>query len=149
MGMAAMQMTPDGINADDFIRFVFSLLDEHAVKRIKACEPELRELFDKSKNKRRTQRVVLEAVATLVTGPKHGEELLKKTPAILMALYEIDLLEEPEVVKWHAGLSADDEGSFHSVAWREKVREAAKPFIEWLEKAEEESSEEESHFDRK
>ena len=100
-----------------------SALDEHAVQRIKKTEDELKEIFDGSSNKPKTQQVILEAVATLVTG-KHSDALLKKTPAILMALYEIDLLEEAAVVKWHAKLADADEG-FHSLEWREKVREAA------------------------
>ena len=99
---------------------------------------QLKEIFDGSSNKPKTQQVILEAVATLVTG-KHSDALLKKTPAILMALYEIDLLEEAAVVKWHAKLADADEG-FHSLEWREKVREAAAPFLKWLETAEEESS---------
>ena len=62
--------------------------------------------------------------------------MLKKTPAILMALYDLDLLEEEEVVKWHAHAPGerDEAGS--------KVREAADPFIKWLREAEEGSGEE-------
>ena len=138
MGMEVMKMQSDGLNTDDFVRFTFGLLDEHAVQRIKKIEDELKEIFDGSSNKPKTQQVILEAVATLVTG-KHTDALLKKTPAILMALYEIDLLEEAAVVKWHAKLADADEG-FHSLEWREKVREAAAPFMKWLETAEEESS---------
>ena len=138
MGMEVMKMQSDGLNTDDFVRFTFGLLDEHAVQRIKKIEDELKEIFDGSSNKPKTQQVILEAVATLVTG-KHSDALLKKTPAILMALYEIDLLEEAAVVKWHAKLADADEG-FHSLEWREKVREAAAPFLKWLETAEEESS---------
>ena len=56
--------------------------------------------------------------------------MLKKTPAILMALYDLDLLEEEEVVKWHAHAPGErDEAG-------RKVREAAEPFIKWLREAE-------------
>ena len=62
--------------------------------------------------------------------------MLKKTPAILMVLYDLDLLEEEEVVKWHAHAPGErDEAG-------RKVREAAEPFIKWLREAEAESGEE-------
>jgi translation initiation factor 5 len=64
--------------------------------------------------------------------------MLKKTPAILMALYEIDLLAEDVALKWHGKEpGAQDEAG-------RQVREAAAPFIEWLKTAPEESSEESS-----
>ena len=77
-----------GVPTDDLLTFVFeSLLDEHAVQQIKTCAPLLREFFGASTDKRRTQRAVLRGVTNLVTVPKHGVLMLKKTPAILMALY--------------------------------------------------------------
>ena len=176
-------MCRKGVPVDDLLGFVFeTLLDERAVKQIKECARALRDLFDDSADKLRTQRAILKGVANLVTLPKHGEAMLKKTPAILMALYvprpqephephephrpvpvpvpgpvpvpvppvggtasstrspspsdgprryEIDLLEEAVVVKWHP---VDDAGK--------RAHEAAAPFIKWLEDAEEDSSEE-------
>ena len=83
-------MPNDFLLADLFEMF----FDQHAVTQIKACAPALRELFDGSGDKRRTQRLVLDGVVSLVTAPmgklpkgKAPEsKLLKKTPAILMAL---------------------------------------------------------------
>ena len=60
---------------------------EHAVKQLTACALALRELFDASAGKLRTQRALLLAVAKMVTAPRHGEAMLEKTPAILMTLY--------------------------------------------------------------
>ena len=78
---------PKAVPAEDLLGSVFEmLLDKHAVKQINACAPALRVLFAASADKARTQEAVLEGVITLVTAPKHGKEMLKKTPAILMAL---------------------------------------------------------------
>lgn len=85
--VCAQDMPTDFLLGDVFEMF----FDEHAVKQIQACGSALRELFDGSDDKRRTQRVILDGVVSLVTAPmgmapKHGEAMLKKTPAILMAL---------------------------------------------------------------
>ena len=122
---------------DDLLSLIFeTLLEEGAVKQIKECAWLLRGLFDASADQRRTQRVVLKGVTTLVTKKGQGEGMLKKTPAILMVLYDLDLLEEEEVVKWHTHAPGErDEAG-------RKVREAADPFIKWLREAEEGSGEE-------
>ena len=77
-----------GVPVDELFGFIFEgLLDERAIKQIKECSSLLRGLFDASPDKRRTQRAILKGVASLVTAPKYGDVLLKKTPAILMTLY--------------------------------------------------------------
>lgn len=75
-------------------------------------------------------------MTALVTAVEHGAAMLKKTPAILMALYEIDLLEEEEVLKWAAKSPGpkDDAGR--------QARAAAAPFVTWLQEAEEDTGEE-------
>ena len=124
-----------GAPIDDLIQFIFeSLLDQRAVEQIKECAVLLKGLCDASEAKIRTQQAVLKGVTSLVTEPKHGDAMLKKTPAILMALYDNDLIEEAVVVKWHA----HPLGQSHEAG--RKVREAAAPFIQWLAEAEEESS---------
>ena len=52
--------------------------------------------------------------------------------------YDSDLVEESVVVKWYNQASQKDDAG-------RKVREAAAPFIEWLAKAEEESSADEAN----
>ena len=78
-------MSTDLLLGDVFEMF----FDQHAATQIQACAPALRELFDRSDDKRRTQRVILDGVVSLVTAPMGKApkaKLLKKTPAILMAL---------------------------------------------------------------
>ena len=185
-----------GMPTDFLLGDVFEIfLDEDAATQIKVCAPALRELFDGSEDKRRSQRVVLDGVVSLVTAPmgmapKNGAAMLKKTPAILMALcilppnsplplphpypsdpciryrspspnpqrptraacsvptcmshlccvlgpgsYDIGLLEEAAVVEWCAQTVVQQDGAF------KKVREAASPFIKWLQEATERSAE--------
>ena len=79
-----------GVPTDDLIGFIFEgLLDQRAVKQIKECASVLRGILDAAADKRRTQRAVLQGVTNLVTAPKHGDGMLKKTPTILMALYAL------------------------------------------------------------
>ena len=127
---------------DDILGFMFETLGEeswlqgdreHALKQIKECAPALRELFGASADKRRTQSSFLKAVTTLVTAPKHGGAMLKKTPKILEALYDYGLLEHDVVLKWHAQKPMHDAGK--------KIRMAASPFIKWLRGPEEEEEE--------
>lgn len=88
-----------------------------------------------------------------VTGEKHQKSLLggierligisfpslvPKVPVILKLLYDEDLLDEDVILKWGAKPSkryVDKETS-------KKIKKEAKPFLTWLEEAEEESSEE-------
>lgn len=89
-----------------------------------------------------------------VTGEKHQKSLLggierligisfptllPKVPVILKLLYDEDLLEEDVILKWGSKPSkryVDRETS-------KKIKKEAKPFLSWLEEAEEESSDEE------
>ena len=76
-----------GVPPDDLFDSVFDeLLDVHAVKQLVVCAPALRELFNASKDKKRTQRAILACVTGMVTAPKHGDGLLKQTSAILTTL---------------------------------------------------------------
>lgn len=62
------------------------------------------------------------------------KEYAKETPLVLKALYDADAAEEEAVIKWYNGGEGGDP----------KIRELAKPFINWLETAEESSEEESS-----
>lgn len=60
--------------------------------------------------------------------------LLPRTPLILKHLYEMDLLEEDPIIEWYAELN-------DALGPTKKVREAATPFVSWLQQAESESEE--------
>ena len=124
-----------GVPVANLIGFIFdSLLNENAVMQITECAPLLKGLYEASPDKRSTQQAILSGVAGLVTSAAHGGALIKKTPAILMALYDLDLIEEAEVLKWHAQAPGEEGDA------GKRAREAAASFIKWLREAEEESS---------
>ncbi|ORZ03601.1 domain found in IF2B/IF5-domain-containing protein [Syncephalastrum racemosum] len=85
------------------------------------------------------QKALLGGVERLV-GLEHKDKLLKKLPVILMKIYDLDVVEDDVFIKWGEKPSkryVDKDTS-------KEVKAAAKPFIEWVANAEEESSEEES-----
>lgn len=124
-----------GAPPDKLLGYVFeSLLDVHAAEQIKEWATLLRGLLDESADKGRTRRLVLQGVVDLVNAPIHGEGMLAMTPKILMALYDIDILDEATLLRWHAQAAGQEGGA------GAKAREAAAPLIRWLKEAEEEES---------
>jgi translation initiation factor 5 len=63
-----------------------------------------------------------------------NQGLLKQTTKYLKFLYDADLTEEQAVLKWYS--LGSEEGELNA------VKKKAKPFVEWLETADEESDEE-------
>jgi hypothetical protein len=56
---------------------------------------------------------------------------VKKSAGYVKTFYDLDLIVEQSIRKWHATATEDD-----------TIRKAMKPFMEWLDTAEEESEEE-------
>lgn len=64
--------------------------------------------------------------------------LIAKVPQILLAFYNKDLLGEAEIIKWGSKVSK----KYVPKDVSKTVRKAAKPFVKWLQEADEESDEE-------
>ena len=69
-----------------------------------------------------------------------AKNLLARTPIILQALYENDILEEEAILKW---ADSAPESSYITREVAVAVRDAAKPFSDWLKEAESDSDEDE------
>lgn len=81
----------------------------------------------------RAQRAVLHALTALCA---HNASLLPKVPAILKLLYDEDIVEEKAILEW----SAKPSRKYASKELIADVRRRAAPFLEWLQHAEEDSS---------
>lgn len=81
----------------------------------------------------RAQRAVLHALTALCA---HHAELLPKVPAILKLLYDEDIVEEKVMLEWASKPSR----KYASKELIADVRRRATPFLEWLQHAEEDSS---------
>jgi translation initiation factor 5 len=83
------------------------------------------------------QKALLGGIERLV-GLDHPD-LIPSVPKVLMALYQVDVLEEDVVTQWGTHVSkkyVDKETS-------KKVRKASEPFLKWLEEADDDESEDE------
>ncbi|KAJ8719848.1 hypothetical protein PYW08_012023 [Mythimna loreyi] len=81
----------------------------------------------------RAQRAVLHALTALCA---HHAQLLPKVPAILKLLYDEDIVEEKAILEWAAKPSR----KYASKEVIADMRQRATPFLEWLQHAEEDSS---------
>ncbi|KAM3959709.1 eukaryotic translation initiation factor 5 isoform 2-T3 [Aphomia sociella] len=81
----------------------------------------------------RAQRAALHALTALCA---HHPALLPKVPAILKLLYDADIVEEKAMLEW-ASKPSRKYASKELVA---EVRKRAQPFLDWLNDAEEDSS---------
>ena len=82
---------------------------------------------------------------------RHGN-VMSILPRVLILLYEADVLEEGAIVAWYEQLQrgggvSDLGGGAGGVAKGKEVVEKVRPVVEWLQTAEEESSEEEEEGD--
>lgn len=114
---------------------VQGIFDENILAQI----PKRAKLLAKFVTDEKSQKATLGGIERLV-GVDYKDALLKKIPTILMKIYDLDLIEDEVFIKW---------GEKPSKRYVEKdiskeIKKAAAPFLEWLENASEEESEEES-----
>ncbi|KAG2157985.1 domain found in IF2B/IF5-domain-containing protein [Suillus bovinus] len=110
---------------------VQALFTEDVVQEINVYKALLAKMVTSEKH----QKALLGGIERLV-GLTHPE-LIPSVPKILMALYQIDVLEEEVVTQWGTHVSkkyVDKETS-------KKVRKASEPFLKWLEDADDDESE--------
>lgn len=82
----------------------------------------------------RAQRYLLGGVEQVVR--EHSAALLPRVPHILKALYDSDVLEEEVLLDWSKKVSK----KYVNKEVAQEIHERAKPFIKWLQEAEEEES---------
>ena len=71
---------------------------------------------------------------------KDHSDLIPKVPKILLAFYQEELISEEVLKNWGSKASK----KYVDLATSKKVRKAAEPFLEWLDKAESEDEEDDS-----
>ncbi|KIM84359.1 hypothetical protein PILCRDRAFT_68048 [Piloderma croceum F 1598] len=111
---------------------VQALFTEDVVDEISKYAPLLAKLVTSEKH----QKSLLGGIERLV-GLSHPD-LLPSVPKVLMALYQVDVIEEEVVTQWGTHVSK----KYVDKDTSKRVRKASEPFLKWLEEAED--SEEES-----
>lgn len=92
-------------------------------------------------NSQKAQRYLLGGFEQIIS--LHAEKLMDKVAGILKLFYDEDILEEKTILEWAEKISK----KYVTKEISEKIHEKAKPFIQWLKEADEESSDEEDGSD--
>lgn len=116
---------------------VQSALTNDALKQLDQLMPVLAKMFNDGKGSEKHQKSILGGLERLCG--LNYPELLPSLPKILMKLYQSDLIEEEVITHWGTHVSK----KYVDKDVSKKVRVAAKPFLKWLEEADEEDSDDE------
>eukprot|EP01147_Barroeca_monosierra_P002454 gene2454-5389_t len=103
------------------------------VPLVKKYEPVLKAFGD---GQTKIQRNFLNGIEMKI---KDNNINLKQVPNILNALYQLDIVEESVFYSWHKKVSK----RYVPKELSQQIRDAAQPFIEWLQEAEEEDEDDE------
>lgn len=127
-----------GLAAEDLLGFVFeSVFDEDVLKdgQAKASAKLIQRLQKTCARAKSAQQVLLVCIEGLC-GERCEAALLKRTPHVLKAFYDADLLDEEAIVRW-----AEKKSKTANRELSKKVKKAAEPFVTWLKEAEEDGDE--------
>eukprot|EP00298_Acanthocystis_sp_HF-20_P010673 c18983_g1_i3.p1 GENE.c18983_g1_i3~~c18983_g1_i3.p1 ORF type:complete len:389 (+),score=144.21 c18983_g1_i3:160-1326(+) len=114
--------------------FIKAIVNDNMTKQIKSNIDLLRKFVGSDRESQ------MQLFACIEVKCETDPAQLKRVSTTLMALYDADILTEKVILDWY------EKGVSHFIALadfpaRKKTREAAKEFIEWLQSAEEEESE--------
>ncbi|KAJ5171891.1 hypothetical protein N7492_004484 [Penicillium capsulatum] len=111
-----------------------SIFDDKIAKQIEDRAPLLKKMISSERH----EKAFLGGTERFVGQDRPA--LISQVPAILLGYYQNDLVSEETLKAWGAKASK----KYVDMATSKKIRKAAQPFIEWLENASEDESEEES-----
>lgn len=86
--------------------------------------------------------VQISVMQTLGDCASQHTNVLSVFPKIVLLLYNADIIEEAAILEWHSRLQGAESPGGLSASKKQDLRTSIQPVIEWLENAEEESSEE-------
>lgn len=92
-------------------------------------------------NSHKAQRYLMGGLEQIIS--LNVDKLMEKVAGILKLFYDEDLLEEKTILEWSEKVSK----KYVSKEVSEKIHEKAKPFIQWLKEADEESSDDDDDSD--
>lgn len=92
-------------------------------------------------NNLKAQRYLIGGIEQIIA--LHSAKLLEKVAGILKLFYDSDILEEKAIMEWSQKVSK----KYVSKEVATEIHEKAKPFIQWLQEAEEEESDEDDDED--
>ena len=122
-----------GIRSDKAVTvLVQTLFDQNIIDEL----PKQISVFRDFVKSEKDQKGLIGGLERLI-GLSHPKELLTKTPLILKAFYDADILEEDTILSWAEKVSK----KFVDRKIARKIHEKAEPFVKWLQDAEEESEE--------
>lgn len=105
-----------------------SFFDDDILEQV----PRYSAVMEKYVQDSKSQKIILNYIEDFV-GKTH-KSMLTRLPLILEKFYDEDLLEEEVIIDWHGKKKSKFIKSSKTLA---RIKEAAKPFVNWLETAEE------------
>ena len=84
----------------------------------------------------------LNVMQVLTDCAEQQSNIMSIIPQVILLFYNADIIEEGPITEWYAGLQDEQSSGTISPAKKQELLSCVRPIIEWLENAEEETSEE-------